>query len=119
LLGQAAQAREGCDFFSEPPDGGPAHPVEVKGWGEPVVDDTGAVLDKADINAEQMKRAQSDPNWRLEIVANLTAARAGTGRPQRLTLSAAEVGARSLPWRYRLELDGLGDQEREVPGDGA
>ena len=56
--------------MSEPPDGGPLHPVEVKGWGEPIVHDPSTVLDEADIKTEQMQRAEADPHWRLEIVAN-------------------------------------------------
>jgi hypothetical protein len=31
-LNKQGEAREGCDFLSHPPDGGPPHPVEVKGW---------------------------------------------------------------------------------------
>lgn len=108
-LAQSAQAREGCDFLSAPPEGGPPLPVEVKGWGEPMFGAGGRPIDKADINTEQMERAKADPNWRLEIVANLTAARAGRGQPQRLTLTATQVVARARPWRYRVDLDGLAD----------
>jgi len=66
LLGQQVQRLEGCDFLSTPPDGGPGHPVEVKGWGEPIIGPDGSILDRADINVEQFERAKADPNWRLE-----------------------------------------------------
>jgi hypothetical protein len=109
-LDQVSQRVEGCDFFSAPPDGRPPHPVEVKGWGEPLVGPSGRIVELADVNAEQFKRASRDADWRLEIVANLTAAREGRGSPQRLTLTAGDVVRRARPWRYRVDLDGLGEQ---------
>ena len=75
LLSQRRQPEEGCDFFSVPPDGNPAHPVEVKGWGAPFIDDLGRFSFPAEVLVEQLDRARRDSNWRLEIVANLTAAR--------------------------------------------
>jgi hypothetical protein len=117
-LGQRAQALEGCDFLSTPPEGGPGHPIEVKGWSEPIVGPDGSIQDLADINVEQLKRAKADPNWRLEIVANLADARVRRGRPQRLTLTAAEVAERARGWRYRVELRGLAGRVTEVVADG-
>jgi len=96
---------EGCDLVSRSPDG-VEHRVEVKGWGQPLLDARG-ITGEADINAEQMERARTDPLWRLEIVANLTAART-TGAPiERLTVTASEVATRSKEWKYRVRLDGL------------
>jgi len=109
LLGQRAQHEEGCDLLSTPPDGGPPRRIEVKGWGEPLVA-KGAFTYPADVNREQYERANSDPNWRLEIVGNLIAVRAGTGQPERLTLTADEVVKRAACWRYRVPLDGLADR---------
>jgi hypothetical protein len=114
LLGQSEQHNEGCDFLSTPPDGGPPHPVEVKGWGDPLRKASGGWSYLADLRAEQLDRARSDPNWRLEIVANLTATREGIGRPQRLTLSAAEVLERAEPLLYRLALTGFEDRVVEA-----
>jgi hypothetical protein len=111
-LSKSEEARHGCDFFSQPPDGGPAHPVEVKGWGEPLLRQGGEFTYDADVNVEQHARASRDPNWRLEIVANLTAARVGAGEIQRLTLTAADVVDRARPWRYRVSLSGLADHVR-------
>jgi hypothetical protein len=111
LLSKTRERAEGCDFFSEPPEGGPAHPVEVKGWGEPLLASEGS---KADINAQQLERAQRDPTWRLEIVGNLTAHRAGLGEIERLTLTAAEVVDRARPLRFNVTLEGLA--ERVVVG---
>jgi hypothetical protein len=110
LLGQHQQHEEGCDLSSRPPDGGPAHRIEVKGWGEPLLMPDGSFTDLADVNHEQIDRARNDPAWRLEIVGNLTAVRAGTGAAQRLTLSAAEVRERAVGWRYRVPLDGLAER---------
>ncbi len=107
LLGQHAQHQEGCDLLSVPPDGGPAHPIEVKGWGEPLLAADGSFTDPADVNREQFERARRDPNWRLEIVGNLSAVHAGVAQSQRLTLTAAEVVDRADAWRYRVTLDGL------------
>jgi hypothetical protein len=107
LLGQHAQHEAGCDLLSTPPDGGPPHPVEVKGWGEPLLAADDSFTYPADINREQFERATRDPNWRLEIVGNLAAVRAGTGHPERLTLTAAEIIARASCWRFRVSLDGL------------
>jgi hypothetical protein len=110
VLGQAAQRIEGCDFRSVPPDGGEAHRVEVKGWGVALLKD-GSFSFAAEINREQFLRAKSDPTtWRLEIVGNLTAALAGRGQPQRLTLYGKEVVERACPQIYRVRLGGLAEQ---------
>jgi hypothetical protein len=91
----------------------------VKGWGEPIVGSDGSILDRADINVEQLERAKADPNWRLEIVANLAAARERRGRRQRLSLTAAEVVERARGWRYHVELDGLAERVTEVVAEGS
>ena len=109
LLGQHDQHEEGCDLLSAPPNGGPPHRIEVKGWGEPLLADNGVFTYPADVNREQFERAKSDPNWRLEIVGNLAAVRAGTGQPERLTLTPDEVVKRAECWRYRIPLDGLAE----------
>jgi hypothetical protein len=110
LLGQRAQHDEGCDLLSVPANGGPAHRIEVKGWGEPLLKSDGSFSYPADVNQEQVERARADPTWRLEIVANISAERAGTGNAERLTLSGAEVADRAVGWRYRVPLDGLADR---------
>ncbi len=103
-LSQTQQKAEGCDFFSTPPGGGDPHPVEVKGWGEPLRRSDGEFTWWADLRVEQLERARSDPRWRLEIVANLTAAAAGEGQPERHSLTAAEVVERAHPWVYKVPL---------------
>lgn len=115
LLGQHTQHQEGCDLLSTPPDGGPAHRIEVKGWGEPLLTSDGSFTYPADVNREQFERAKSDPHWRLEIVGNLTAAQAETGQPQRLTLTGEEVVERAACWRYRVSLDGLAERIDHAP----
>lgn len=114
LLSQRAQHDEGCDVLSVPANGGPAHRIEVKGWGEPLRKPDGSFTYPADVNQEQLERARSDPLWRLEIVANIAAERSGTGKVERLTLSGAEVTERAVGWRYRVPLDGLVDRVVEV-----
>lgn len=114
-LAQHAQHEAGCDLLSTPPDGGPPHPVEVKGWGEPLLATEDSFTYPADINREQFKRATRDPNWRLEIVGNLAAVRSGTGTAERLTLTAAEVIERAACWRYRVPLDGLAERVKPNP----
>jgi hypothetical protein len=115
LLSQRAQREEGCDLLSTPPDGGPPHRIEVKGWGEPLLADNGAFTYPADVNREQFEHAKSDPNWRLEIVGNLAAVRAGNGEPERLTLAHNEVVQRAQCWRYRIPLDGLAERVQRRP----
>ncbi len=110
LLGQHEQHLEGCDLISTPTEGGAPKRIEIKGWGEPLLRQDGLFTDPADINAEQFNRAQTDPEWRLEIVGNLSAVRAGEGQPQRLTLTGSEAVERAEPWRYRSSLDGLADR---------
>ncbi len=107
LLSQRAQHDEGCDLLSTPPDGGEPHRIEVKAWGESLLGPDGTFRYPADVNHEQLERAQTDPNWRLEIVANIAAVRAGTGSAERLTLTGPEVAERVVGWRYRVPLDGL------------
>jgi hypothetical protein len=115
-LTKTEEAREGCDFLSTPPTGGSPDRVEVKGWGEPLLMPDGRFTYPADINVEQHERAGAeDQNWRLEIVANLTAARAGVGEVQRLTLTGAEVRDRARPWKYKVGLEGLENRIRVTP----
>jgi hypothetical protein len=110
-LSKAREKIEGCDFLSHPLDGGPPDRVEVKGWGAPFenVRKNGEIVFSygSEVNSEQLERATHDPRWRLEIVANLAAVRAGTGKPERLSLSGAEVAERAQPWKFRVPLDGL------------
>lgn len=115
LLSQRAQHDEGCDLLSKPTNGGPPRRIEVKGWGEPLLASNGTFADLADVNREQYERAMSDPNWRLEIVGNLAAVRAGTGQPERLTLTSSEVIERAECWRYRIRLDGLAMRVDRAP----
>lgn len=117
VLSQARQPIEGCVFLSEPPGGGQPHPVEVKGWGEPLLRRSDQFSYPADINVEQLERAGREPNWRLEIVGNLTAARHGTGQPERLTLTAREVVERATGWKYKVPLDGRARRVRESGGE--
>jgi hypothetical protein len=104
---EVAQRAAGCDFFSTPPHGGLQDAVEMKGCGVPVLAEEGAARGTADVNAEPLKRAERDPRWRLEIVANLDAAIAKSGSPQRLTLSGEQVTKRARPPTYWIDLDGL------------
>jgi len=113
-LTKRREREEGCDFFSSPPGGaGDPHPIEVKGRSESLFWPDGRPRARADINAEQLARARRDQNWRLEIVANLAAARLGVGTLERLTLTAAEVCELAVAWKYRLNLEGLEDRVRE------
>jgi hypothetical protein len=110
-LTKPRERSEGCDFLSFPPGGGPPDRVEVKGWSAPLMKATksGAAVFSygSEVNFEQLERARSDPLWRLEIVANLAAVRAGTGEVQRLSLTGAEVADRARPWKFRVPLEGL------------
>ena len=110
-LSKAREKTEGCDFLSHLPDGGPMDRVEVKGWSAPFekVRKNGDIEFSygSEVNFEQLERARHDPRWRLEIVANLAAVRAGTGKPERLSLSGAEVAERARPWKFRVPLEGL------------
>jgi hypothetical protein len=103
-LAQVEQRNEGCDFLARSP-AGREHAIEVKGWGDPLVDSNGRFRHAVDINAEQLSRAECDENWRLEIVANLDAVLTSRGHAQCLSLTAAEVRARAVGWRYRVNLD--------------
>jgi hypothetical protein len=111
-LSKQEERRQGCDFFAVHPDTGERVAIEVKGWGEPLLSPSGKFGYPADINAQQYERAVGDDDWRLEIVANLTAAREGSGDPQRLTLSAPEVRERAVALKLAVPLDGLQDRIR-------
>ena len=107
VLGAAAmQKQHGCDVLSTPPGGGVAHPVEVKGWGEPFLTSRQQFSYHQDIRASQMLAAQRDPNYRIEMVANLTAYLAGTGPYERLTLTASELIERAVPRLFDVPLTG-------------
>ena len=112
VLGAAAlEKHHGCDILSTPPDGGEAHPVEVKGWGEPFVPRGGRFGYDQDIRASQMAAAQRDPDYRIEMVANLTAYLAGSGPYERLTLTSDEIIRRAIPRLYDVPLTG---KEHEI-----
>jgi hypothetical protein len=110
-LTKSRERSEGCDFLSYPPDGGPPDRVEVKGWSAPFMKVTKSGVPafsyESEVNVEQLGRARIDPRWRLEIVANLAAVRAGTGEAQRLSLTGTEVVERAKPWKFRVSLEGL------------
>jgi hypothetical protein len=118
VLGAAAlEKRHGCDILSVPPGGGEPHPVEVKGWGEPFIAPRQRFGYHQDVRASQMVAAQRDPNYRLEMVANLTAYLAGTGPYERLTLTASEIIERAIPRLYDVPLTGKENEivRREAP----
>jgi hypothetical protein len=105
VLGAAALEKEhGCDILSTPPEGGDPHPVEVKGWGEPLRRPSGKFNYPQDLRASQMRAARRNANFRIEIVANLTAHHMHGDEYERLTLTAEEV-RRATPrlWEVRLE----------------
>jgi hypothetical protein len=106
-LSKSEERRQGCDLLAEHANTGDRAVIEVKGWGEPLRRRDGTFSYPADINAQQHQRALNDDSWRLEIVANLSAARAGSGRAERLTLSAAEVRERAVPLKLAVPLKGL------------
>jgi hypothetical protein len=118
-LSKKQEALEGCDFLSTPPEGGPPHPVEVKGWGESMFRADGSFRYSQDINVEQLGRAQGDPRWRLEIVANLGNAREGLGSVERLTVTAADLEGNVRPWKYRIDLSALKDRARVLSDQAA
>jgi hypothetical protein len=106
-LSKTEERRQGCDLIAEHRGTGKRAAIEVKGWGDPLRRPDGSFNFPADINAQQHERALEDDGWRLEIVANLTAARDGSGRAQRLTLSAGEVRRRAVPLKLAVPLEGL------------
>jgi hypothetical protein len=106
-LSKTEERRQGCDLLAEHAETGDRAVIEVKGWGEPLRQLDGAFCYPADINAQQHQRALHDDLWRLEIVANLSAARVASGRPERLRLSAADVRERAIPVKLAVPLDGL------------
>ena len=114
------EKRLGCDVLSLPPDGGEPHPVEVKGWGEAFLSgSSGRFVYHQDIRTSQMEAAKRDPNYRVEIVANLTAYMAGIGPYERLTLTAAEICERALPRLYDVPLAGMEERIRREVRDPA
>lgn len=106
VIGVAALEKEyGCDMLSVPPEGGDPHPVEVKGWGEPFLRASGKFVYPQDVRESQMHVAKRNPDFRMEIVANLTAYLQRTGRYERLTLTAADVQS-ATPRLWEVQLDG-------------
>lgn len=105
VIGVAALEKEhGCDILSVPPDGGDPHPVEVKGWGEPFLRPSGKFVYTQDVRESQMLAAKQNPDFRIEIVANLTAYLQGNTEYERLTLTAADLqNAASRLWEVRLD----------------
>jgi hypothetical protein len=106
-LSKSEERRQGCDLLGEHADTADRAVIEVKGWGEPLRRRDGTSSYPADINAQQHQRALNDDSWRLEIVANLSAARAGSGRAERRTLSAAGVRERAVRLKFAVPLKGL------------
>lgn len=115
VIGVASQEKEhGCDILSTPPEGGEPHPVEVKGWGEAFIGARGQFLYTQDLRASQMRAAKNDPNFRIEIVANLTSYLGGDGPYERLTLRANEIKS-AQPRLWEVVLDGKQDEIRQGP----
>lgn len=113
-LGQREQHQAGYDFESIGPDGDVVL-IEVKGWGEPLVDPvTGTFGFHADLRAAQVAAARTHGRrWRLEIVGNIDAALRGDGAMQRLTLFGDELADdRLAPRIYDLALHGLEQRVR-------
>ena len=98
-MSKRQEATEGCDFLSTADGRGRRAPVEVKGSGESLLRPGGGFRYAQDINAERLARAERDPNWRLEIVANLGAAREGRSTADRLTINASDLKDRVRPWK--------------------
>jgi hypothetical protein len=70
--------------------------------------DSGATT-KTSAPARWRQRGRND-DYRIEIVANLTAYLAGEGPYERLTLTAAEIRARAEPRLYDVPLGGKEDE---------
>ncbi len=105
ILGVATLEKEyGCDIISTSPQGTEER-VEVKGWGEPFRGPSGRFLYHQDVRESQMKSAERDDAFRVEIVANLTKHLAAGEPYERLTLSAAEVRD-ATPRLWEVELSG-------------
>lgn len=111
VLGAAVLEKEhGCDIIVTPAEGSEPTPVEVKGWGEPFFFASGLWRYDQDIRASQMKAAKRNPDYRVEIVANLTAYLAGDGPYERLTLTAGEICERAKPRLHDVPLTGKEDE---------
>jgi hypothetical protein len=108
------EKRLGCDLLSIPPDGGEPHPVEVKGWGESFLDNSGSFRGGQDIRPSQMESAIRNSNFRVEIVANLNAFLRGDGPYERLTLTAAQIRVLAVPRQYDVPLTGMENQIRRT-----
>lgn len=105
--GWAKEKEHGCDILSTPPGETQPHPVEVKGWGEPMLSPRRKFTYGQDIRTSQLAAAKLNPNYRIEIVANLDAHLRGEGGYQRLTLTAEQISTRATPRLYGIPLDGF------------
>jgi hypothetical protein len=111
VLGAAAlEKQHGCDILVTAAEGHEPIPVEVKGWGEPFVSGSGLWRYEQDIRASQKEAAERNPEYRIEVVANLTAYLAGDGPYERLTLTAAEISEHAKPRLYDVPLEGKEDE---------
>ncbi len=115
VIGVAAlEKQHGCDILSTPPKGGEPHPVEVKGWGDAFIGARGRFLYTQDLRDSQMQAAVRNPNFRIEIVANLKRYLAGEAPYERLTLRAAEIKS-AQPRLWEVKLDAKAGEIRKGP----
>lgn len=111
-LSKADERRYGCDFRSTG-SGGDEHLIEIKGWGEPLLTAMGAFLYTTELRTAQWEASKLS-NWRLEIVANLTAAWENGDPPQRLTLTGADLEGRVAPMLWEVRLEGFQERIRDA-----
>jgi hypothetical protein len=104
-LSKIDERRYGCDFRSVDPDG-TEHLIEIKGWGESLLDANGRFRYSTELRTAQWK-ASIAPGWRLEIVANITAAWEEGVPPERLTLTGADIDRRATPKLWEVPLSGF------------
>jgi hypothetical protein len=112
VIGVAAlEKHHGCDILSTPPEGGDPDPVEVKGWGEPLLRASGKFVYTQDLRQSQMLAAQANPRFRIEIVANLSAHQLHGEDYERLTLTAADI-EKATPRLWEVDLQGKAGEIR-------
>jgi hypothetical protein len=104
------ERKAGCDILSIPPGEQRPHHVEVKAWGEPLLDASGRFRYPQDIRASQYAAADRHNDFRVEIVANIDAYLETDAPYERLTLSAVEVRDRARPRLYDIDLHDLQDR---------
>lgn len=104
-LSKADERRLGCDCRSVDPDG-TEHLIEIKGWGESLRDERGRFRYSTELRTAQWK-ASISPLWRLEIVADLTAAWEDGTPPERLTLTGLDIDGRAVPKLWEVPLTGF------------